>query len=140
MEAGFMLWAVGFAFMLFHDDELREIRRAAARKQKKEAAEQEQQDPSTGKQKGMQRGVDKHYVLPQNGVFKWVLFPHYLFEWVEWTGFAIMGGWRFTPGRTFVFNEVATMLPRALQGMRWYVEKFGREKVGGRWAVLPGIA
>jgi 3-oxo-5-alpha-steroid 4-dehydrogenase 1 len=31
------------------------------------------------------------------------------------------------------------MLPRALQGKRWYEKKFGKEKVGGRKAVVPGI-
>ena len=41
--------------------------------------------------------------------------------------------------RNFVVNEIATMLPRALQGKRWYVEKFGKERVGKRGAVIPGI-
>lgn len=138
MVLGLMLWAVGFAFSIFHDDELREIRRAAARKQKRLALEA---DPSTGKEKarGGKVGVDKIYVIPKNGLFKWLLFPHYLFEWFEWTGFWIMGGANFTPGRTFVVNEVSTMLPRALQGKRWYIERFGKEKIAGKAAIIPGI-
>lgn len=138
MELGFMLWAIGFAFTIFHDDELREIRRAAARKQKKLADEA---DPSTAKGKAGNGivGVDKVYVIPKNGLFKWLLFPHYLFEWCEWTGFWIMGGSNFLPGRTFVINEVSTMLPRALQGKRWYIERFGKEKIAGKAAVIPGI-
>jgi 3-oxo-5-alpha-steroid 4-dehydrogenase 1 len=31
------------------------------------------------------------------------------------------------------------MLPRAVQGKRWYVERFGEEKVGGRKAIIPGF-
>lgn len=99
-------------------------------------------DPSTGKGKAGddgKKGVDKVYVVPKNGFFKWILYPHYLFEWMEWTGFWIMGGWNFVPGRTFVINEISTMLPRAIQGKNWYVERFGKEKVGSRWAVIPGI-
>jgi 3-oxo-5-alpha-steroid 4-dehydrogenase 1 len=138
MELGLMLWAVGFVLTIFHDDELREIRRAAARRQKKLADEA---DPSTGKVKAghAKMGVDKVYVIPKNGFFKWLLFPHYLFEWLEWTGFWIMGGANFTPGRSFVLNEVSTMLPRALQGKRWYIENFGKEKIAGKAAIIPGI-
>lgn len=138
MELGLVLWAVGFFLTIFHDDELREIRRATARKQKKLAQED---DPSTGKGKAANRktDVDKIYVIPKNGAFKWILFPHYLFEWFEWTGFAVMGGANFVPGRTFVINEIATMLPRALQGKSWYIERFGKEKLAGKKAILPGI-
>jgi 3-oxo-5-alpha-steroid 4-dehydrogenase 1 len=138
MELGLMLWAVGFILTIFHDDELREIRRAASRKQKKLA---EQADPSTGKGKAAdgKTGVDKVYVIPKNGAFKWILFPHYLFEWLEWTGYAIMGGSNFGPGRSLIINEIATMLPRALQGKRWYIERFGKDKIGGRKAIIPGI-
>jgi 3-oxo-5-alpha-steroid 4-dehydrogenase 1 len=138
MELGLMMWAVGFLFQIFHDEELREIRRSAMRKQKRLAAEA---DPSTGKGKAGdgKQGVDKVYMIPRNGFFKWTLHPHYFFEWVEWTGFWIMGGSKFVPGRTHVINEIATMLPRALQGRRWYIEKFGKEKIGSRAAVVPGL-
>jgi 3-oxo-5-alpha-steroid 4-dehydrogenase 1 len=138
MELGLMLWAIGFIFTIFHDDELREIRRAAAREQKKLA---EEADPSTGKGKavGGKVGVDKIYVIPKNGLFKWLLYPHYLFEWFEWTGFWVMGGVNFKPGRTFVINEISTMLPRAVKGKRWYIERFGEDKIAGRAAIIPGI-
>jgi len=128
-----MLWAIGFAFTIFHDDELREIRRAAARKQKRLA---EEAGPSTGKG---EVSVDKVYVIPKNGLFKWLLYPHYLFEWFEWTGFWVMGGANFTPGRTFVINEISTMLPRAVKGKRWYIERFGKDKIAGKAAIIPGI-
>lgn len=35
IELGMMFWAIGFIGNIFHDDELREIRRAALRNQKK---------------------------------------------------------------------------------------------------------
>ncbi|KAM0149603.1 hypothetical protein ACHAPG_009330 [Botrytis cinerea] len=127
-----MIFFLGLVSNIFHDDELREIRRAALRKQ---AA---QNDPSTGKNKGSGK-VDKVYMLPQNGLFNYILYPHYFCEWIEWAGFFIMAGSGCVPARNFLINEVATMLPRALQGKAWYVKRFGREKVGARKAIIPGI-
>ncbi|EKG21483.1 SWR1-complex protein 4 [Macrophomina phaseolina MS6] len=129
MEIGLVIWGWGLLANMYHDDDLREIRRAAARRQKKEAE-------ASGKPLG---GVDKVYMLPKNGLFRWVLYAHYLCEWIEWAGFWMVGGWGCTPARSFLLNEVATMLPRAIQGKRWYVEKFGADKVGNRKAVIPGI-
>jgi 3-oxo-5-alpha-steroid 4-dehydrogenase 1 len=135
MELGMMIWALGFIGNVFHDDELREIRRATARNQKRRAEEAEK---STGKGKGT-INVDKVYLVPQNGLFWYILYPHYFCEWIEWGGFWIMGGLACTPARNFLLNEIATMLPRAVSGRKWYIEKFGKEKIGSRKAVIPGI-
>ena len=128
---GLMIFAVGLMANMFHDDELREIRRAAARDQKK-------REEAEGK-KGEGKGVDKVYQIPKNGLFSVILYPHYFCEWIEWGGFWMVGGLACVPARTFVINEVAAMLPRALQGKRWYVERFGQERIGNRKAVIPGI-
>ena len=131
MQIGMMLFALGFAGNIYHDDELREIRRAAARKQSKK----EQAQANNGSSKG----VDKVYMVPENGLFRWILYPHYLCEWIEWTGFWIVGGASFIPGRNFVLAEIATMTMRALQGKQWYIEKFGQARIGNRKAVIPGL-
>lgn len=136
MELGMMIWAIGLMGNAFHDDELREIRRAAMRNQDKRAKEA---DDSTGKGKAANKRVDKVYMIPQNGLFWLIFYPHYLFEWIEWTGFWIVGGWDCIPARTFLLNEIATMLPRAVQGKKWYEERFGKEKTAGRKAIIPGI-
>lgn len=44
------------------------------------------------------------------------------------------------PARSFLLNEIATMFPRALQGKQWYIEKFGKERVGWRGAIIPYVA
>jgi 3-oxo-5-alpha-steroid 4-dehydrogenase 1 len=138
MTLGTIIWALGFFGNVYHDDELREIRRAAARNQKKRA---EEQDESTGKGKdgAEKKGVDKVYVIPKNGLFWWILYPHYLCEWIEWGGFYIMGGLGCVPARNFLVNEIATMLPRALDGKKWYEKRFGKDKLEGRKAIIPGI-
>lgn len=51
----------------------------------------------------------------------------------------MIGGLACAPARTFLINEVATMLPRALQGKQWYVERFGKERIGYKKAVIPGM-
>lgn len=129
IEIGLVIWGWAFLGNLFHDDDLREIRRSALRRQK-EKAEKDNKPID---------GVDKLYMLPKNGLFHYILFPHYLCEWLEWAGFWMVGGFDCVPARSFLFNEISTMLPRALQGRRWYIEKFGKEKVGNRKAVISGL-
>ncbi|CAL3967416.1 hypothetical protein PZA11_003724 [Diplocarpon coronariae] len=136
IELGMMIWAFGLMGNAFHDDELREIRRSALRNQHRQAREAE---GDTGQGKAGHRGVDKVYMIPMNGLFRWIFYPHYLFEWIEWAGFWIVGGWDCVPARIFLLNEIATMLPRAVQGKKWYEERFGREKTAGRKAIIPGI-
>ncbi|PVH84494.1 steroid 5 alpha-reductase [Cadophora sp. DSE1049] len=136
IEFGMFLWAFGLMGNAFHDDELREIRRAALRNQEAALKECEQ---STGKGKAAKKGVDKVYMIPENGLFRWIFYPHYLCEWIEWTGFWIVGGWDCVPARSFLLNEIAAMLPRAMQGKKWYEERFGKEKTAGRKAIIPGI-
>lgn len=138
MELGLMIMGISLFLNIFHDEELREIRRAAARNQKKRA---EAAESSTGKGKTAKGnvGVDKVYMIPKNGGFWWIFYPHYVAEWFEWLGYYIMGGPKFVPGRTFLINEIATMTPRAIEGKNWYIERFGKEKVAGRKAVIPGL-
>ncbi|OCK81156.1 3-oxo-5-alpha-steroid 4-dehydrogenase-like protein [Lepidopterella palustris CBS 459.81] len=129
IQVGLAIWGSGLLANIYHDDVLREIRRAVDRRQRQEAEK-------TGK---APESVDKIYMLPENGLFRFVLYPHYLCEWIEWAGFWVVGGWNCTPARSFLINEIATMLPRALQGWRWYVAKFGRDNVGDRKAIIPGL-
>ena len=124
IETGMIVFGLGLLGNMYHDDELREIRRAAARRMR-----------TTGRAAG--GSVAKVYAVPDNGLFRLVLYPHYLCEWIEWVGFWMIGGWGCVPARCFVVNEIAAMLPRAWNGKRWYVERFGKEKVGNRKAIIP---
>jgi 3-oxo-5-alpha-steroid 4-dehydrogenase 1 len=130
---GSVVWFGGLLANYYHDDELREIRRRVIDNQQREEREQQKK---TGQQKV---SVEKHYQIPQAGLFRYMLYPHYFVEWVEWTGFWMMCGWSCKPAMAFVVNEVFAMLPRAVAGRRWYVQRFGEDKVGKKWAVIPGI-
>jgi 3-oxo-5-alpha-steroid 4-dehydrogenase 1 len=132
IKLGAIIWIVGFVGNIYHDDVLREIRRAVIRKRKGE-----EQAKGGGKQES--KTAEKVYMLPHGGLFEQILYPHFLCEWVEWAGYWIIGGWRCLPARCFLLNEVSTMLPRALQGKRWYIQRFGKDKIGQRKAVIPGL-
>ncbi|KAL2024155.1 hypothetical protein VTK56DRAFT_9935 [Thermocarpiscus australiensis] len=131
--AGLALFYVGLAANYYHDDELREIRRRERARRERLAAKD---DEGRTKKK---MTVEKHYEIPQAGLFKVALYPHYLAEWVEWFGFWMAAGWGCVPARCFLLNEMAGMLPRAVKGRQWYAEKFGEDKIKGRWAIIPGV-
>ncbi|KAH7133147.1 3-oxo-5-alpha-steroid 4-dehydrogenase-domain-containing protein [Dactylonectria estremocensis] len=125
---GIIVFYLGLSSNFYHDEELRDIRR-------REQSRQERIRLETGKS----AGIDKHYQIPQAGLFRYMLYPHYLCEWVEWSGFWMAAGWGSVPARTFLINEVVTMVPRAVRGKWWYVERFGEDKIGKKWAVIPGV-
>lgn len=126
MIAGVAIFFLGLLSNMWHDDELREIRRYEIQKRVFEAQE-----------KGTKPDLDKVYVLPERGLFGLVLYPHYFSEWIEWGGFWLFCGFDCKPMQTFLLLEVLSMLPRAWNGWEWYVEKFGRDQVGNRKAVIP---
>lgn len=126
---GITLFYIGLATNYYHDDELRQIQRR-----------EQQRQARLAKQQGVKpSAVGKHYQIPQAGLFKYVLYPHYLAEWIEWTGFYIACGFSCMPALMFVVNEVSAMLLRAVNGRKWYAEKFGEEKIRNKRAVIPGV-
>jgi 3-oxo-5-alpha-steroid 4-dehydrogenase 1 len=139
---GIGIFYLGLSSNFFHDEELREIRRREQKRQDRIRAQQS--SSSTNNKSGAAggsggSGVEKHYQIPQAGLFRYILYPHYLSEWIEWFGFWMAAGWGCAPARAFLVNEVFSMLPRAVNGKKWYVDKFGEDKIRGRWAVIPGV-
>lgn len=129
--SGLALFYLGLTTNYYHDEELREIRRREQQRQARILAKQ---------QAGAKPGsVGKHYQIPEAGLFRYMLYPHYFAEWVEWFGFYVACGFTCRPALAFVLNEVASMLPRAVNGKKWYVERFGEDKIRRKWAVIPGV-
>lgn len=128
---GMALFFIGLIGNIKAETKLFELRRGAAKRKAK----------SEGK---AQITYDKVYVIPPaEGLFQSILFPHYAMEWLEWTGFWILGGsWGLgygysSPALWFVLVEIATMLPRAVSGRKWYEQKFGKRAVAGRAGAIP---
>lgn len=52
----------------------------------------------------------KVYIIPPaKGLFRWVLYPHYSLEWLEWVGFVLVGTSVY-PARTFL-SETTQKMP-----------------------------
>ncbi|KAI5299768.1 hypothetical protein KEM56_002968 [Ascosphaera pollenicola] len=74
---GLLLFAFGMYGNIRSEHTLFRLRREAA----------EKKDHHEGRGR-----YDKVYVIPPaKGFFKTILFPHYVCEWIEWLGFAIVG-------------------------------------------------
>ena len=127
IQLGVVLFVGGFLGNMYHDDVLRALRRPGKQNQ-------DQKDKPFEKD-----GKEGKYKVPQDGFFHYILYPHYLCEWIEWCGYWMIGGSGCIPARSFVCNEISSMLPQALSGKRWYLRKFGPEKIGNRKAIIPGL-
>ncbi len=129
MLIGVAVFFLGLTGNIAAENELFALRRGAANRKAK----------SEGKAKVT---YDKVYVIPPaTGWFKYILSPHYVLEWLEWTGYWILGGgsalgWQ-TPALWSLINELATMAPRGVTSKTWYVDKFGKRAVGGRGGIAP---
>ncbi|VDB83166.1 unnamed protein product [Peniophora sp. CBMAI 1063] len=152
---GILLWIVGLAGNIAHDEILLNIRR----KSKAKGKEKEGSRPG------------EHYAIPQGGLYRYISYPNYFCEWVEWIGFALaaspppsanalptlhtvitavrespLAGLArvFTPfvdsfsaPWAFMFAEVAVMMPRAIRGHQWYHDRFNGTYPRERRVVIP---
>ena len=120
---------------LLHDEVLFNIRRRALRR-KAEAKEKGEED------------TQPHYGIPYGYLYRWISYPNYFSEWVEWAGFALAaaplptlsqgltGFMTAAPPWLFFFAEFCVMLPRAYRGHQWYHSKFP-DYPKERKAVIP---
>jgi len=79
------------------------------------------------------------YAIPYGWLYRWVSYPNYLCEWVEWLGFALAACPKPTTVAApwiFFIAEIAVMLPRAVKGHEWYHQKF-ENYPAERKAVVP---
>ncbi|KAG8824259.1 hypothetical protein FRC19_002142 [Serendipita sp. 401] len=115
---GIFMFLVGFVSNIFHDEILYDLRRS---------------HPPTA-------DGEPHYAIPYGGLYKYISYPNYLCEWVEFVGFAIAASphWDYTPPWMFVVAEIMVMAPRAYKGHQWYHQKFP-EYPKDRKAVIPFV-
>jgi 3-oxo-5-alpha-steroid 4-dehydrogenase 3 len=98
---------------------------------------------------GIQHNCHKHlaslekYTLPSQFWFQWALCPHYTSECLIYVAIAIAAA---PPGQMlnntvlaglgFVASNLAVT---ADSTRKWYIEKFGIEKVADRWRMIPYV-
>ena len=68
------------------------------------------------------RSENKGYQIPNGGFFKYVSYPNYFGEILEWTAFALMT-WSWA-GLSFMIWTMANLVPRAIKGHQWYHQQF----------------
>ncbi|WFD31298.1 hypothetical protein MSPP1_002332 [Malassezia sp. CBS 17886] len=73
---GLVLFAGGLAGNVAHDHILRGLRKQGAHDQRAARG-------------GAVHTLHAAYAIPHGGLFRWVSYPNYLCEWVEWSGFAL---------------------------------------------------
>lgn len=85
----------------------------------------------------------KKYSLPSQGSFEYLICPHYAFECLIYIAIA----WVAAPQGKLFNNSVlcgllfvAVNLGATAQGTKkWYSDKFGAEKVAGKWKMIPFV-
>ena len=76
------------------------------------------------------------YKIPNGFMYRYVSFPNYLGEIIEWTAFAIMT-WSLA-GFSFMIWTMANLVPRAIAGHKWYNKQF-EDYPKNRKAIFPFI-
>jgi len=74
------------------------------------------------------------YHIPNGFMYKYISYPNYLGEIIEWVAFAIMT-WSLA-GLSFAVWTIANLVPRAIAGHKWYNETFD-DYPKDRKAILP---
>jgi 3-oxo-5-alpha-steroid 4-dehydrogenase 1 len=78
---GLGIWAFGFVGNVVHDEILVNIRRNANKNSAKKTDGDANEYQQTRKQ--------EYYAIPHGLLFKYISFPNYFCEWIEWIGFAL---------------------------------------------------
>ena len=84
----------------------------------------------------LRKDRDGGYVIPEEGLFRFISCPNFFGEIIEWLGFAIMT-WSVA-GLAFFLWTFFNLVPRALSHHRWYKKTFP-EYPEKRKAVFPFI-
>lgn len=131
---GITLWACGLAGNILHDEVLLEIRRKSKAKGKRN-------ENKIGKE---------HYAIPHGYLYRYISYPNYFCEWLEWFGYALAAAplpalmpltetlRTVHPPWLFLWSEVLLMIARAYKGHQWYHKNFP-EYPKERKAVVPFI-
>lgn len=109
---GLPLFAIGMMGNIRGERTLWRLRREEALRRQQQQREKDDEGRRRKEKKG-KNPFDNVYVMPPaKGLFRFVLYPHYLFEWLEWFGYVLVGT-AVLPGRKGN-NVVSLPLPLPL--------------------------
>lgn len=85
----------------------------------------------------------KKYSLPDQGLFRFIVSPHYTCECALYLALAIVAA---PEGRSVNRTLLCTVMfvavnlgATAAGTKQWYIEKFGADKVRGKWRMIPWL-
>ncbi|KAK1722364.1 3-oxo-5-alpha-steroid 4-dehydrogenase [Colletotrichum acutatum] len=85
----------------------------------------------------------KKYSLPERGLFRYLICPHYTCECLIYLGLAMIAAPKgHIVNRTLMgalWFIVANLGTTADGTKQWYVQKFGAEKVASKWRMIPFV-
>lgn len=85
----------------------------------------------------------KKYTLPQQLFFQSIVCPHYTSECMIYVAIAIVAAPQgYVLNRTVLAGlgfVVSNLAVTADSTRKWYVEKFGADKLAGRWRMVPYV-
>ncbi|KAM3465878.1 hypothetical protein MY5147_000219 [Beauveria neobassiana] len=85
----------------------------------------------------------KKYTLPSEGLFRFLVCPHYTCECLIYLAIAVaaapMGRWVNGPVMCGLAFVVANLGATAVGTRKWYVQKFGTAAVASRWTMIPFV-
>ncbi|KAG5980468.1 hypothetical protein E4U55_003994 [Claviceps digitariae] len=85
----------------------------------------------------------KKYTLPNKGLFRYIVCPHYTCECVIYLAISVMaaprGSFLDRPVLCGVVFVVINLGITASNTKQWYADKFGADKVADKWRMIPGI-
>jgi 3-oxo-5-alpha-steroid 4-dehydrogenase 1 len=161
--AGIALWAAGFAGNVYHDEILLNIRRKAIAKGKAKERLLENGKPAPQPHYAIPHGGLYSVISFPNYFCEWIEWLGFALASSPTPAFALLPGAgtlmaaargaQFTemarllspfvdsvsPPWVFLFIEIATMVPRAVRGHRWYHQRFKESYPRERRAVIPWL-
>ncbi|KAM3515578.1 hypothetical protein MY11210_000756 [Beauveria gryllotalpidicola] len=85
----------------------------------------------------------KKYTLPSEGLFRFLVCPHYTCECLIYLAIAVAaaptGRWVSGPVMCGLAFVVANLGATAVGTRKWHVQKFGADAVASRWTMIPFV-
>ncbi|KAF9061880.1 hypothetical protein BDP27DRAFT_1337488 [Rhodocollybia butyracea] len=151
---GLVLWVLGFAGNIIHDEILLNIRRKA--KSKADGKISKNRNTADGKMDPA-KSTSEHYAIPYGLLYKYVSYPNYFCEWIEWAGFALAASATVTnaefirtlssppaisafiraPSSSFAPSLTPPWIFLLNELHQWYKQRFGESYPKDRKVVVP---
>lgn len=118
---GIIIFFLGMIGNIYSERHLFRLRREEGDRRAATTANDNNKRKEVAEQDHNKNKYNKVYVLPPaKGIFRSILYPHYVFEWLEWLGFALVGTAVF-PSSRFVAQSFSSSAACSITLVPWLV-------------------